>query len=130
MVNIMQVVGVALMATIIALFLRQTNSPVNAMLISVLVGIIIFVSLLKDIAYVLAVLDQLAVKAQVNQLYLTTILKIIGIAYVAEFGAQVCRDAGESAIAARVEFAAKILILVLAIPILVAVLETIIRLLP
>lgn len=130
MVNIMQVVGVALMATIIALFLRQTNSPVNAMLISVLVGIIIFVSLLKDIAYVLAVLDQLAVKAQVNQLYLTTILKIIGIAYVAEFGAQVCRDAGESAIAARVEFAAKIMILVLAIPILVAVLETIIRLLP
>ncbi|NLC77627.1 MAG: stage III sporulation protein AD [Clostridia bacterium] len=128
--NIMQVVGVALMATIIALFLRQTNSPVNAMLISVLVGIIIFVSLLKDIAYVLAVLDQLAVKAQVNQLYLTTILKIIGIAYVAEFGAQVCRDAGESAIAARVEFAAKIMILVLAIPILVAVLETIIRLLP
>lgn len=128
--NIMQVVGIALIATIIAIFLRQTNSPVNAMLISVLVGIIIFVSLLKDIAYVMAALDQLAAKAQVNQLYLTTILKIIGIAYVAEFGAQVCRDAGESAIAARVEFAAKILILALAIPILVAVLETIIRLLP
>lgn len=126
----MQVVGIALIATIIAIFLRQTNSPVNAMLISVLVGIIIFVSLLKDIAYVMAALDQLAAKAQVNQLYLTTILKIIGIAYVAEFGAQVCRDAGESAIAARVEFAAKILILALAIPILVAVLETIIRLLP
>jgi stage III sporulation protein AD len=128
--NIMQIVGLALIATIIAIFLRQTNSPVNAMLISVLVGIIIFISILKDIAYVLAALDQLAHKAQVNQLYLGTILKIIGIAYVAEFGAQVCRDAGESAIASRVEFAAKIMVQVLAIPILVAVLETIIRLLP
>ncbi|NLC37881.1 MAG: stage III sporulation protein AD, partial [Clostridia bacterium] len=51
-------------------------------------------------------------------------------AYIAEFGAQVCRDAGETAIASRVEFAAKVLIIVLAIPIVVAILETIIRLLP
>jgi len=128
--NIMQIVGIGMIAAILAIFLRQTNSPVNAMLVSLLVGVIIFVSLLDEIAYVLGVLDHLAVKAQVNQLYLTTILKIIGIAYVAEFGAQVCRDAGETAIAARIEFAAKILILVLAIPILAAVLETIIRLLP
>lgn len=128
--NIMQIVGIALLATIITIFLRQTNSPVNAMLISVLVGIIIFFSVLKDIAYVLSALDRLAHQAHVNQLYLGTILKIIGIAYVAEFGAQVCRDAGETAIASKVEFAAKVMVLVLAIPILVAVLETIIRLLP
>ncbi|HHY60515.1 MAG TPA: stage III sporulation protein AD [Clostridia bacterium] len=128
--NIMQIVGIGMIAAVLAIFLRQTNSPVNAVLVSLLVGVIIFVSLLDEIAYVLGVLDHLAVKAQVNQLYLTTILKIIGIAYVAEFGAQVCRDAGETAIAARIEFAAKILILVLAVPILAAVLETIIRLLP
>ncbi|HHW07762.1 MAG TPA: stage III sporulation protein AD [Clostridia bacterium] len=128
--NIMQIVGIGMIAAILAIFLRQTNSPVNAMLISLLVGVIIFITLLDDIAYVLGVLDHLAVKARVNQLYLTTILKIIGIAYVAEFGAQVCRDAGETAIASRIEFAAKILILVLAMPILAAVLETIILLLP
>lgn len=128
--NIMQIVGIGLVAAILAIFLRQANSPVNAILISLLVGVIIFISVLDEIAYVLAALDHLAVKANVNQIYLSTILKIIGIAYVAEFGAQVCRDAGETAIAARIEFAAKILVLMLAVPILVAVLETIIRLLP
>ncbi|HHX50103.1 MAG TPA: stage III sporulation protein AD, partial [Clostridia bacterium] len=74
--------------------------------------------------------EELSHRAQVNQFYLATIMKIIGIAYIAEFGAQVCRDAGETAIASRVEFAAKVLVMVLAIPILVAILETIIRLLP
>lgn len=128
--EVMQIVGLALVATIITIFLKQTNSPVNALMVSVIAGVIIFIIVLKDIAYVLNALEGLAVKAQVNQLYLTTILKIIGIAYIAEFGAQVCRDAGETAIATRVEFAGKILVLVLAIPILVAVLESIIRLLP
>lgn len=128
--DIMQIVGIGLVAAILAIFLKQANSPVNAILVSLLVGVIIFISVLDEIAYVLAALDHLAVKAQVNQIYLSTILKIIGIAYVAEFGAQVCRDAGETAIASRIEFAAKILVLMLAVPILVAVLETIIRLLP
>lgn len=123
-------VSLALVATIISIFLKQTNSPVNAMMVSIIAGIIIFMAVLNDIAYVLAALNELAVKAQINQLYLATILKIIGIAYIAEFGSQVCRDAGEAALAAKVEFAAKILVLVLAVPIVVAVLETIIRLLP
>jgi len=61
---------------------------------------------------------------------LTTILKIVGIAYIGDFGAQVCRDAGESAIASKVEFAAKVLVLIVALPIVVGLLETITRLLP
>jgi stage III sporulation protein AD len=61
---------------------------------------------------------------------LTTVLKIMGIAYIAEFGAQVCRDAGEGSTATKIEFAAKILVMVLALPIIVAILESVLRLLP
>ena len=65
-----------------------------------------------------------------NYMYLQTILKIIGIAYIAEFGSQVCRDAGEGAVANKIEFAAKVLIMVMAVPIIALVLDTIVRLLP
>lgn len=125
-----QIVGLGIVAAIMAVFLRQTNSSVNALIISVVAGIIIFIAVLDEIFFVVHSLESLASKANVNQLYLATILKIIGIAYIAEFGAQVCKDAGEGAIASRIEFGAKILVLVLAVPILVAVLETIIRLIP
>ena len=55
---------------------------------------------------------------------------MIGVAYLAEFGAQVCRDAGENSIAAKIEFAGKIIILIMAVPILMAVLESIISFIP
>jgi stage III sporulation protein AD len=68
--------------------------------------------------------------ARVDELYLTTLLKILGIAYIAEFGAQICRDAGEGTIASKIEMVGKILILVLALPIFAAIMEVIVRLLP
>jgi stage III sporulation protein AD len=73
------------------------------------------------------VLQQLAIKANIDFVYLNTILKILGIAYLASFCSEICRDAGEGVIASRVEFAGKILILVLGIPILMAVLQSILK---
>jgi stage III sporulation protein AD len=64
-----------------------------------------------------------------DSVYITTILKVIGIAYLADFGAQLCKDAGESAIAAKIELGGKILILLLAIPILTALMELILKIL-
>lgn len=75
-------------------------------------------------------LERLATNANLNMVYVETILKIIGIAYIAEFGAQITRDAGQGSIASKIELAGKILILVMAIPILTVLIETIIELLP
>nr|MDA8233783.1 stage III sporulation protein AD [Clostridia bacterium] len=49
-------------------------------------------------------------------------------AYIAEFGAQICRDAGEGAVASKIEFAAKVLVMILAIPIIIAILDTLVKL--
>ncbi len=75
-------------------------------------------------------LKKLASDANINLVYVETILKIIGIAYIAEFGAQITRDAGQSAIAAKIELAGKIIIITIAIPILKVIIETVLRLLP
>lgn len=75
-------------------------------------------------------LEVIAVNAKVNIVYVETILKIIGIAYIAEFAAQITKDAGQGAIASKIELAGKILILAMAIPILSVLIETIIKLIP
>ena len=128
--EILQIVGLGILAAIIIVLVKQANLPTVAITLSILVGATIFLMMLSKIGAIIDVLQQLADRANLNQFYLATILKIIGIAYISEFGSQMCRDSGESAIASKIEFAAKILIMILAIPIFAAILESIIRLLP
>lgn len=74
--------------------------------------------------------ENLAAQANVNLVYVETILKIIGIAYIAEFATQITKDAGQGSIASKIELGGKILILATAIPILTVMIETIIQLIP
>ncbi len=128
--EIVQIVGLSLVAAIIIVLVKQGNSPTIAMIISLFVGAVIFLMMLSKIGAIIETLQQLVSKANINQFYLSTILKIVGIAYIAEFGVQVCKDIGENAIAVKISFAAKILIMLLAIPIFAAILDLIVRLLP
>lgn len=74
--------------------------------------------------------ERMAKNTNVNTIYISTILKIIGIAYIAEFASHISKDAGQGALAAKVELAGKILILAMAIPILTVLIETVINLVP
>ncbi len=127
--EIVQIVGLALVAAVLVVVLRPLR-PEMALLLSVAAGVVLFLLVVDKVAAVVGVMRELAGRAGVNVLYLGLILKIVGIAYIAEFGAQVCRDAGEGALAAKVELAGKVLVLVLAVPVLVAVLDTLLALLP
>ena len=56
---------------------------------------------------------------------LATMLKMIGITYIAEFSSGICRDAGYQTIASQIEIFSKLTILALGMPVLLALLETI-----
>lgn len=127
--EILQVVGIGIIATILTVVLKQ-QKPEYALQISIVTGLIIFMFVFTKLNYVIQVLSDLAEKVDLDFLYFSTILKVIGIAYIAEFGAQISRDAGESAIASKIELGGKILIMVLAIPILTALLDLIIKIIP
>lgn len=101
-----------------------------AFLIAAATGIIIFMLLIGKIGSVIDVLKRLAENSGMESVYLKTVLKIIGIAYIAEFGAQIVRDAGQESIASKIELAGKVLILVLAIPIIGIIIETVMKLMP
>ena len=89
-----------------------------------------FLLLIDQIHAILQMIERVASEANVCNLYLEPLLNIIWIAYIAEFGAQITKDAGQGAIASKIELAGKILILVMAIPILTVVIETILGFLP
>ncbi|KXG76794.1 stage III sporulation protein AD [Thermotalea metallivorans] len=127
--EIFKIVGLGLIAAILSVVLRN-QKPEISLQISIVTGLIIFIFIAARLTYVIEVLNLVARKIDVDLVYITTIFKIVGIAYVAEFGAQICRDAGESAIASKIEFAGKVLIMVLAVPILVAALNLLVKLMP
>ncbi|MGG0716536.1 stage III sporulation protein AD [Robertmurraya massiliosenegalensis] len=127
--EIIQIVGIALVSTFLALIVKE-QKPNFAFLLIVFVGCSIFLFLIDQIYAIIHMLEVIAVNAKVNIVYVETILKIIGIAYIAEFAAQITKDAGQGAIASKIELAGKILILAMAIPILSVLIETIIKLIP
>lgn len=127
--DILQIVIISIVASIIYIILKDIN-PSFAFFIIILVGIIIFASIIQQIRLIFQVIQSLGDEANVPGLYLETILKIIGIAYIAELGASMTQDAGLHSVAKNIELAGKIFILLLAIPIITAVIEAIISFLP
>lgn len=127
--EIAQIVGFGVIATVIIVFIRQSR-PDLAQLLSIAAGIVIVVYLLGYLKLIIDVITDLALKAEINTVFLRTLLRVIGIAYIAEFGAQVCRDSGEGSMAMKIELAGKIIILVMAIPIIIDILEGIVNFIP
>jgi stage III sporulation protein AD len=127
--DIIQIVGFALAAAILALIVKEFK-PVFAFFIVAFAGIILFLTVIGKIGLIINVINDLANRSGIPDIYLKTILKIIGISYIAEFGAQMVRDAGQEGLASKIEFAGKVLILVLAIPIINIVVETLLSLVP
>ncbi|MEH7017123.1 MULTISPECIES: stage III sporulation protein AD [Bacillus] len=128
-IEILQIVGLGLVATFLAAVLNQHKSSITSLFV-VFVSSVMFLLVIDQIHSILTMIERIANEAKVSNVYVETLLKIIGIAYIAEFGAQITKDAGQGAIASKIELAGKILILVMAIPILTVVIETILGFLP
>ncbi|TJX16284.1 stage III sporulation protein AD [Tissierella creatinini] len=127
--EIMQIVGLGIIATILIVILKESR-PEFAVLLSIVTGVIIFLLIVPQLVYVVDTISSLSSRANVDISYFNTIVKIIGMAYLVEFASQISRDAGQDSIAMKIELGGKVLIMVLAIPILLALMDLIIKILP
>lgn len=87
-------------------------------------GCFIFFYGISKLESILDALRKIQDFIQINQVYLTTLLKMTGITYIAEFAAGICKDAGYGAIAGQIEIFGKLSILAVSMPILLALMET------
>ena len=92
--------------------------------ISIVLGLLIFATLLGKISLIKDVLNEINSVAGPGNDYWKTLWKILGITYAAEFSSAICKDAYQT-IALQIEVFAKITILVLSLPVLSALLQTI-----
>ena len=127
--EIFQIVGLGLIATILIVILKDFR-PEFTILIAIVTGVIIFSMILPKLVYVIDTISTLSSRVDVDISYFNTILKIIGMAYIVEFASQISRDAGQDSIAMKIELGGKVMIMVLAIPILLALMDLIIKILP
>lgn len=126
--EIVQIISIAIVGSILAIIIKQ-QKPEFGVQVGIVTGVLILLMVVGKIAGVMEVFKQIASKANIDSMYLNVVLKIIVIAYLAEFGIQVCKDAGENVIAAKVELASKILLLATATPVITALLEVVTKLL-
>ncbi|HLR62437.1 MAG TPA: stage III sporulation protein AD [Lentibacillus sp.] len=122
--DIIQIVVIGIIASILYIILKEINASFAFFLV-LTTAILIFLAIIQQIGIIFKMIESLANKANVDGMYMATILKIIGIAYITELGANLTRDAGLSSVAAKIELAGKIFILLLAVPIITAVIEAI-----
>ncbi|WP_291652466.1 stage III sporulation protein AD [Clostridium sp.] len=126
--DIIKIVGFAFAALFMFLLFKDKRSDIS-ILISLSAGVIIFLLVITQLNDVIYFIKSIADKANIDMVYIGVVLKILAIAYLATFCSEICKDAGAASIASKVEFSAKILILTLAIPILMAVLQSILQIL-
>ena len=69
-------------------------------------------------------------KAGANSDFIVLLIKITGIAILTEFAVSICKDCGESAVASKIDLGGKIIIIGTSIPIITALLETLVAILP
>lgn len=124
--NIIQIVGIAILSVIIIILLKQYK-PEYALQVSILCGTIILFFAFEKVSAVIKLLDNLVENIGINKEFFRILLKITGIAYLIEFASMTCKDAGESAIASKVELAGKLLIITISMPIISTLLETIVN---
>lgn len=127
--EILKIVGVGLIAVIIIMILKQYK-PEFAIYASIATGIIIIMLVLDKLTGIITLLSNLSNQASINNEFILILLKLTGIAFLTEFAVSICKDSGEAAIASKIDFAGKIIMVAISIPIIAGLLELIIKILP
>ena len=107
-------------------FIRKERAELS-MAIGMAAGIIIFYYVLTQISVVVRFITEMLDMVAIEETYYLQLLKMLGVAYVAEFASSICKDAGQQSVAGMVELFAKISIVTLSIPGLVFLVETLER---
>ena len=112
----LQIASIGLICAVLSLAVRAYR-PEFSVYISIACGLLLFAMVVTQLNGVMSYVKELFQHAGKAGDYFPILLKVMGIAYLTDFSAQVCRDAGEGGIASKVEMAGKILIFYIALPV-------------
>ncbi len=123
--DLTKVIGIGIIGTFLAITVK-TYRPELAIGVALASGIAIFTIIAPEVIKVITDLERLSENSGINPEYFKAIIKIIGIAYITQYSSELAKDSGEAAIAKKMEFAGKISVLALMMPIVKNLLDAII----
>ena len=118
-------ISIFLITEVLLSQLLKNYKPEYGYYINLAVCICVFLYVMSKLTFLLDYVEQIQDMIHLDPVYLTMILKMIGITYVAEFAVNLCKDAGCQTIAGQIELFAKLSILVISMPVILAFMETI-----
>ncbi|MBR3772239.1 MAG: stage III sporulation protein AD [Clostridium sp.] len=120
-------IKIALLGVIAALVAIQFKGrrPEYGVYISISACILIFALGVTKIKSIMAILDKIQGYISISPTYIAILLKMIGITYIAEFSASLCKDAGHDALSNQISIVGKLTILSMSMPVVVSLLDTI-----
>jgi len=127
--SIFQIAIFGISAAVLSLVLKKDNAAF-AIVISVVASVIIFLAVVPQLSGIMDLLNNITAAINTDIPFVPIVVKILGIAYISEFSAQLINDAGETAIASKIELAGKILIMTVSAPIIFALVNQVIIMLP
>lgn len=122
-----QVTALCVVGALLALVLKR-GAPETAMLLTLGTAVVVLLFLAGAVEELMAFLEELAERSGVSQELFVPLYKTVGIALVVKVGGSLCRDAGESALGSVVETAGAVCALLVALPLLQAVLALLLEL--
>lgn len=120
--DITAIAGIGILAAVLCIIVRQYK-PEMAMGISIVCGILILTAVITMLAPGVAAISDLTSAAGLDNAYAEILLKALAVCYITQLSADCCRDAGESAIAGKIELAGKAAIVVISLPVFSALAE-------
>lgn len=127
--DIFKIAVIAIAGTVLSGMLKEQKKE-YALYVGLATVVVIFGLIINELASVFDFFKVWQRDLSYGEFYVPVILKILGVAYIADFTSQICRDAGEGAIGGKVELAGKVMVFYLAIPVMTSIMELIRTLLP
>lgn len=124
--NIFTIAGLGIVAAVTAVLLKKEGSSL-AICVSICTGCILLLMALEPLSKIFGELEALTNGAGIETEWLTLLLKALGLCYITQFSGDCCRDAGETALAGRVELAGKIAVLGLSMPLFQSIVSAVIK---
>ena len=122
----LKVIAVAMCTLIIVQILKKEKQDI-ALLIAIFASVLIMMYSFTSLSKVITLIYDLIEKTSIDKRYLQIIVKITGIAYITSFACDICQDADSKLLASKVEFAGKVTIISLSMPIITALIQTILE---
>ncbi len=113
--NLLRVLGIGVLVTMMTLLIKP-HKPELSIALPILAVCAILFCIAPYLKGILSMFEELASRGGLESRYLHMVMKIVGVAYLCQFGAELCKDAGENSLASNIELAGKVMILTLSMP--------------